>query len=292
MDFIIMKIPIFPALIISSIIVLSGCKKPPYEQTQPVIKHHYTQEKLDQIKKSKPANNIKKMTLEEAFQAKEYYRAVNETELLIKTLERITSLSTDHQVLGDVKLELADLNLKMGNLEVAQKLYKEYRTLFPGSEHIKHACYQEVLANYWDTLDADRDQTKTQATITLGQNFLEEFPNDDLFAHTINDTLKTCYTKLLDSELHSVNFYLNKYNYSQNATALNAAQNRLAYIKKELLPHLNIADPRILTITAQIAQLEAPEKPVTAQTVETIALALGNVIHGQTTITIAARDRF
>lgn len=281
-----MKISAKKVLFSSILVVLiPACRQQPYQTARPAIKHEYTSTELEQIKKNKPKKNIKDMTLPEALEAKTYYTALNQTEFVIKTLERIIALCTDHQILGDVMLELADLQLNLGNLEGAQKLYSDYKTLFPGSTYIKHARYQEIFAHYWDALDAERDQSKTQETIKLAQNFLEEFPHDDHFTPSVTETLKTCYTKLLESELHGIEFYLNKYHYADDQNALTAAKNRLAYVEKELLPHIH--HPQASAIATQIGLATAENK---AQPIKNITLALDAIIHTPHNVVLAAHD--
>ncbi len=198
-----------------------------------------------------PSKHIKDMDVEEALEAKYYYEATNNTFLLTKVLERILAASTDHHILADVLLELADLELRDGQLENAQKHYQEYKTLYPGNRNYKKALMREIQSHY-DAIDsADRDQAETHETITLIDEFLVDFDDqeepdeiDDIkkepnYIQQAYDLRNTCYKKLIEHELFKVEFYCNKYTYEPNFSALKSARSHLQHIEKELLPHVS-----------------------------------------------------
>lgn len=201
-----------------------------------------------------PNKKVKDMTFDEAKEAKAYYDADNNEALSIECAQRLIALGTDQEVVRVAILELAQIFLNNADYEKAQKYASDYHLLFPGTDQAKEASYLAIKAAFLSTLTADRDQTKTQATLELAQNFVTRYTNDNEYVQSVNDMQNACYEKLLDSEIKVVDTYMSRYNYSGHDAPLKAANNRVAYIKDKLLPHLPSEEERILNLELTIAQ--------------------------------------
>lgn len=201
-----------------------------------------------------PQKNIKHMDIEEACNARDYYRSIQDKELLMKSLERIVALSTDYELTDKALLELADLKLQEGNLEVAQKLYGEYNALYPGSAERERAWYNEILAHYRHRTTPDRDQSRTRTTVNLTKRFLEEFSQNS-YTENVRDIRRSCYKLLLKHELLNIQFYMHNYLYQENLKMLDAARRRLVYIAQEILSSLASEYASLPLIQDQIIKL-------------------------------------
>lgn len=201
-----------------------------------------------------PIKGIKHMTLEESVKARDYYRKVNDTELLIKALERVIALSTDYKLTDEALLELADLQLEDKRFEAAQKLYRNYNTLYPGSSRREDAWYHEILAHQRDISSPDRDQSKTRETLALTKKFLEEFDEGKHNAE-VERIQRECYKHLLKHELIVMHYYLKRYSYEELPAFLEAVRTRLVYSAQELLKPLETEIPDFGPLRNQILLL-------------------------------------
>lgn len=172
------------------------------------------------------AKKIKDMTLEEALQALPYYRAYNNESSLAVALERVVTLEKSPEVIEPLLQELAALKEKQGNLEEAQALYEQYLLLYPGTPHVDDIHYRLISIMNRRALGPDRDQNITKKTKDRAEQFLKLFPKSD-HAAAIKEILGSSVGENLEHELGRVFFYIQKYTYTNNPSALNAARKRL-----------------------------------------------------------------
>lgn len=204
------------------IVCLIGCKQSNHED--PLVSH--------------PGKKIKDIdNFNEALQARNYYKTHNQPELTIASIERAITLADNQAQTEHLVLELADMLLAQGDFAKAQKVYKEFKSFYPGSPSIEYALYQELLSYHLASLSSDRDQSSTHKTITLAQHFLERF-EQSTYRDSVYETQSLAYHKLWDSELNQIEFYLNKFVYEPTKGPVVAARNRLEYMKEQLLPHI------------------------------------------------------
>ena len=199
---------------------------------------------------------IKDQTFDEAVWAKNYSKETKDYETAIKCAERILAVGGDPEIMRSTLLELTQLCLNEKNLEKAQKYALEYQTLYPATAECKQARYYGIKAHFLATLSPDRDQSSTQKTIELAQEFIKQYPQDTEYITSVKDMLNTCYTTLLESELQIITNYISRYNYTKKQNLLAAAQKRVSYIKDKLYAHVpSIEQARVATIEQQLAQL-------------------------------------
>ncbi len=127
----------------------------------------------------------------------------------IKYVEKMVPLCDDLEKKAQLMVELADLNFKYGNLKIAQKMYEEYTFLYPSSDKTEYAFYQAILCSFYSILALDRDQTKTQDTIKLTQEFLVRQDAFTLFKDQVKSIQSQCYNRLFDHERYVFDYYLN-----------------------------------------------------------------------------------
>jgi len=223
-------------------LMFSGCRQPkvtiPFDMSLSEPTDSMTREPNSEPKKPKKA--IKAMGIEEALEAAEYYEFINHQALLISTYQHIIATSKDPDIVATNLTKLADLYLIDGNFAEAKRYYKKVIALYPGHKGIERARYREILAHFLSSLAPTRDQATTQATITLGKKYLEDFPHVE--AGKVRGILAAAYKKLLASELLVVNFYLNKYALSGAIQPIKAALQRMMANTTIILPQLKAYD--------------------------------------------------
>jgi outer membrane protein assembly factor BamD (BamD/ComL family) len=201
--------------------------------------------------------SVKDMSLAEAMIAKDYYDETGYDEMVMKLIPHIVSISQDVRQIAALTLELADINLEKEQYEAAQKVYTTFVTLYPGDVAIKAARYRQLLTSYLTALEPDRDQSATKNTVNFAQNYIKDFPEDAEYMVKVHAILRSCYRKLLLSELATATFYINKYNYLGQESALDGAQARLSYIESELLPAIGRYDRKLHESRTDLQELLA-----------------------------------
>lgn len=251
-------------------ITLPSCKKDPY-----LTKPTYTRAKNQQLQSDKtkqpkpPAPAVTRRTprtlnFEELQIAKEYTSAYGTPAQTTIYLENMVKQCSDPNLLKEIYLELADLYFEQGNLEKAAKLYASYGTLYPGSQHRAYVHEKAILCKFYSTLSSDRDQTATEETFKLTQNFLTKAQQDTLYQEYKDDILaiqKQCCKKMYDHEIDVFNFYYKKGNYR-------AAQVHLDEMKKTYVALMDTAEPDLLALECSVAEKQGDTKLLLAKQTE------------------------
>lgn len=187
-----------------------------------------------------PANNkkIDNLTHDEALKVYAYYKKQGKKSQTAQTIERIMALSTDHELIDSLLMELADIEFELENYSKAAEHYTQHALLYPGGTNLRYVIKQNIEALFKQILEPHRDQTKTKETIQAIKKFITTFPDDTEFVPRITFILETCYMNLLEHELNQVLFYMNRYNLTQQQKTLDAAWLRLTYLNREILPYI------------------------------------------------------
>lgn len=237
------------------LLLLSGCtentkqKKGIAREKPPASSAHTKESKKEQrIKElSKGINkNITDMNLVELGRAKEFALLVDNKDSAIKILDRMIILSTDQQEIAHLQLERADLYFDQGRFQKAGKLYEDYIKMYPGSEKIDEVKYKAILCRFYETLDIDRDQTKTKNTLALANEYLKRPEIFIKYQKDVKDIQKKCCKKLLENELYVFNFYLKKHN-------IKAAQLRLDFMRDHYMPIIPEIEPELICLECELA---------------------------------------
>lgn len=217
--------------------------------------------------KNKKNNSVHKiytdMTFEELIAAKDKKINQKDYNAALKYLEQLLKICTNVDEMALVMIEYSDLLFEQGELEKASKVYTEFTKLYPGHTKHEYALYKATMCSYYTTLSSDRDQTITENTISLAQNFLEN-SNYKTFEKEVTDIQQQCYKKIVKSELGICDFYLKQGNY-------NAAQQRVAHLKSDYIPKVPDIEADILAMELEIAEKQeatriAQQKIVTPKT--------------------------
>lgn len=161
-------------------------------------------------------------------------------------LEHILAQHPDRADIAKYKLLLAEVHFKEGNYPSAFELYDHFNQFYPSDNRAEYAKYRSVLAKFYQTLKADCDQTQTEETVKVCDEYLE----NKSFAHyatDVADIKKTCANKLVDKEVYVFNFYLKQGEHE-------AALGRLKHIREAYLPENPGLEARLLYLESVLAK--------------------------------------
>lgn len=256
------------SIALAGVITLPSCgrKKQPKKEVAQVAPQQPAPKKEKTVKEKTvvdqhPASNkkIENLTHDEALKVYAYYKKLGKKIQIGQTIQRILALSTDHDLIDSLLIELADLEFEFGHYPKAEEFYAQHAQLYPGGERLDYVMKQTIESSFKQMLEPHRDQTKTKDTIRVATKFLSTFPAENQYTERINFILQTCYMNLMEHELNQVLFYLNRYNLGQQQKALEAAWQRLMYLNREIVPH--ITNPKIKKAGQVIEEARNQETP-------------------------------
>lgn len=233
--------------------ILTGCsdstkKKKNYSiknnsvTTQKTISHD---QRLKELSKGL-GKNINDMNIAELRRAKEFALLSDNKDSGIKIIDRMIIVSTDQVEIAMLHLERADLHFDIGKFQKAGKCYEEYLKMYPGSDKIDEVKYKSILCRFYQTLDIDRDQSKTKNTLALANEYLKQPDVFNAYKKDVKDIQKKCCKKLLESEIYVFNFYLKR-------GSTKAAQTRLDFMREHYLPSIPEVEPELLSLEIDLA---------------------------------------
>jgi outer membrane assembly lipoprotein YfiO len=166
----------------------------------------------------------------------------------IEYLERLISQYPENQDIFEYKFILADLYLKVGRLDAAYRLYKNYTQLYPSEVKVEEAHYKSILSKFYQTLKVNKkcDETDAQKTLEQCKDYLS---NDSYkkYRTDVRDIQFTCERRLIDKEVYVFNTYLRRKKFQ-------SAQNRVDYLRTEFLKKHPSLEAQILYLEVQLAQ--------------------------------------
>jgi len=198
-------------------------------------------------KPKKTKKTFSKMSYEDLEKAKNRQIDAGNKDTAIKYLEQMLKLCDDINKMANHLIELADLLFDCSKFEKAGKIYTEFTMLYPGNDQIEYALYRAILCSFNQTLEPDRDQTKTIETIQLIANFLDRA---DIFSKYKSDVYQiqhTCHQKLISSDIGICTFYINRGSYY-------AAQKRLDGLQQQWLPKIPTLESQIILLEITLAE--------------------------------------
>ncbi|MBT4594874.1 outer membrane protein assembly factor BamD [bacterium] len=162
-------------------------------------------------------------------------------------LEKIVSEHADHSKIGDFKIELADVHMKINQHESAYKLYRNFAKMFPSDSRVEECQHQAIMAKYYQTLkiSSECDATDTQKTLKLCAKYLN---NSDFKAHSkeVANIKLTCENRLVDKEVYVFSTYLRQKKFT-------SARKRIDYLRENYLKGNPTLEARILYLECKLA---------------------------------------
>lgn len=240
-------------LALASVITLPSCKqkKQPKKEVIATPKRVADQHPV-------PNKKIESLTNDEALKVYAYYKKTGKKAQTAQTIERILALSTDHDLIDSLLIELADIKFELEYYPKAEEYYLQHSQQYPGGSRLDYVLKQTIEASFKQVLEPHRDQTKTKDTLRVAKKFLTLFPSSE-YTPRVMAILQTCYMNLMEHELNQVVFYIQRYNLTQQQKTLDAGWQRLMYLNKEILPY--ISDKNIQKAAQAIAEIQKQENP-------------------------------
>src|SRR5579863_9597582 len=197
-------------------------------------------------KKVKRSRTYVDFEYDELARAKDVQVEKKNIHVAIKYLEQMMKLCSNISLLADHLLEIADLFFADSQFQKSAHLYKQYCTLYPGSAKQEYALYRSITSSFECILSIDRDQTKTEETLVLIDQILQQ-DHFTLYKNEVTAIQVQCYERLAASEFNICSFYLTR-------GKLTAAEKRLAKIRASWLPKLPTIEPTIIALETQLAE--------------------------------------
>lgn len=166
----------------------------------------------------------------------------------IAFLEELVRRFPDHANLASHKILLAEMYFKNKQYAASQEVFEHYNQFYPSDKQAEYSKYKSLLSMHYQTLSHDCDQSATEETIRL----CDEYLNNPIYKDYRKDALdikRTCQNKLIDKEVYVFNFYTKHENYD-------AAHKRLAHLKEKYLNNNPSLEARLLYLECKLAQRE------------------------------------
>jgi len=167
-------------------------------------------------------------------------------------LERMMKCCDNLSEMATILLDMADVLFNTGLYDKASKIYQELIHLYPGHERIEYALYRAVDCSFKCIFSAERDQTKTEETIKLADEFLARRDIFSTYVDAVEDIRTQCYQTLTLHDINVCLFYLKR-------GSVEAARKRLDHITKTWQPYLAAFQSDINYITQALANPEEAE---------------------------------
>jgi outer membrane assembly lipoprotein YfiO len=219
--------------------------KKQYKQRKKKIKSTHAEPVAEDIQRLK----MDEMTYAQLCQRKNELIVMGDYDTAIRYLERmLRTIERPEQVMF-IMLELGELFMKSGNYSKAERMYFDFVKLYPSSQFAEQAYVKAIECSWMQTLQPDRDQTKTERTLTLIEEFLtrDSIYSADSIAQVMAINEK-CRRRLADSNLLIVKQYITRGQYT-------AAHKRIDAMTEDM-PKTTFIEPDLLQVRLELAQAE------------------------------------
>jgi len=234
----------------------------PKAETKAPTHTHNQRMRKPREKKTKKSRTYMHMDYDELVAAKNVQKANKNMSATIKYLDQLLKLCTDINLLAEHLSELAVVLFDDAQFTKAALLYLQYYAHYPGSDTQEYSLYRAIMSSLACTLSVDRDQSKTEETLVLTEQFLQQ-DHFTVYKTEVLNVQMQCYERLALSECNICRFYLTQ-------GKLTAAEKRLKDIRSQWLIKIPTLEPQILMMETEL--LEQKEK-ATATTIKQTKLA-------------------
>lgn len=224
-----------------------------------VAKAHYkqhTKEDTNIVQTTQPKKpfwktvTISDMDYHELLQRKKELVKAGDYAMAIKYIEQLFKRAENPDQIVYIMLEWGALLMATDDYARAETMYRDFIKLYPGNQYAELAFVRAIECSWYQTTTHERDQTKTEETLRLIQEF---YTRKDLYdASNVNhiDTIcQQCYAKLATHNMHIAKQYINLSRYR-------SAHKRIDVIKTVDLVRLPDIEPELLHIELMLAQAE------------------------------------
>lgn len=228
------------------------------DNTEQVDKKNKNQKEVAQKPKRKI---LSEMTFEEVIVSKDRVMKSKNYTSGLKYIERALKLCDDINEMEKLLIEYSDTLYACQRYEKAGRSYNELANLYPGSDKVEYALYQAIVCSSMLMLDAERDQSKTQETIDLANQFLQRADIFTEYKTKVEEIKEKAMRTLVQSEFNICQFYINSYEYGQ-------AERRLNGIRKDWITKLPDIEPEVLVLECTLAEKQNKPDIISEKTKE------------------------
>lgn len=196
------------------------------------------------------STTISDMDFTELLQRKNELILTGDYTTAIKYLERMLKLAENTDQIIYIMLEMAELFMQTRDYKKAEVLFRDFTRLYPGNEYAELAFVKAIECSWNQTLRFDRDQSKTEETATL----IEEFnTRKEIYSPWAVDRTteikKWCDQKLAQSCLSIAKNDLGLSKYKE-------VHKRVDDLRSTVVVQLPDIEPQLLEIEIELAQAE------------------------------------
>lgn len=209
------KLIILPCLLLTATPLLSATTKT--KKT--------THAKKQRMQHPYPKKLIKDMNEQELVETLRYAKYTNDSHFIFKVFHALLAQSPNQNNLKNYKIDLADYCFSIKDYEKAVFTYEEFTSLYPGSQEAEYAQYKAIICSFFLCLEPSRDQSITDKTIFMIEEFLKKAQNEE-FIKEVKQIFTQCRQKLFEHEVHIFEHYLKQKKFS-------STQKRYEYIEEK-----------------------------------------------------------
>jgi outer membrane protein assembly factor BamD (BamD/ComL family) len=193
---------------------------------------------------------ISDMSFTELLQRKNELILTGDYATAIKYLERMLKLAENTEQIIYIMLEMAELFMQTGDYKKAEVLFCDFTRLYPGNEYAELAFVKAIECSWNQTLRFDRDQSKTEETVGLIQEFNSR---KDIYSSWAIDRAtkikELCDQKLAQSSISIAKNDLGLAKYKE-------VHKRVDDLRSTVIIQLPDIEPQLLEIEIGLAQAE------------------------------------
>lgn len=241
----------------------SSKKKPAAPPTKVAMPRKIKRKGLQGYSKHK---TFSQMDYPELAQLKEEQKKQKDWNYVIKCLQRMIVMcdSLDEKELHSTKaaliIELADILFDQQKYDDAAKWYTEFTHIYSGNKNIEYASYKAIVCASKKILSIDRDQSATEKTLELANEFLKRADTFTTYKKEVKALQNLCYKTLAYSDCNVAEFYLTYGNYQ-------AAEQRLKSIRSQWLDKAPDITVKLASLEVELAtvspQFKVPDTTIT-----------------------------
>jgi len=196
---------------------------------------------------------MSQMNFDQLLMRKNELIVMGDYETAIKYLKRMLTLSETSAQQIYIMMELGELYMKTSNYRLAEIAFTDFVRLYPSNAFVEQAFVKAIECSWMQTPQFDRDQTKTEETLSLINEFAQR---EAIFGQDSIDKVKEmqhkCLLKLVDQKLDIARQYINR-------NAFRSAHKRLEDIRTVDMPKLPELEPIVLQLEFDLAVAEDTE---------------------------------
>lgn len=190
------------------------------------------------------SKTITDMSYQQLLQRKNELILAGDYHMVSTYLEQLLKKAQTPEQIMYIMLEWGEILMHIDQIAKAETIFRDFIKMYPGSEYAQLAYKKAIECSWYQTQMFERDQTKTEETLALIQEFYTRKDHyDPLYVQQVMDIEVQCDQKLAQSKLSIIQQYITRGRYAAARSCINAFRETnyatIATIEPELL-HMEI----------------------------------------------------